>query len=228
MQKDNDAVCDYGSQAGDATCRHASTLPDDMNVLRDEELVKMAQEGSATAEEFLIRKYKDLAKTKSRQYFIIGGDNEDVIQEGMIGIFEAIRDYDVDGAASFRTFAELCMSRQIITAIKSANRKKHQILNDSLSLSADDKTDGEGPSPMERVAADETLNPETLALMNEVATYLQADGLADFSDFENLVWTEMRKGLTYKEIADALGKSPKAIDNAIQRIKRKIYTFLEY
>ena len=81
---------------------------------------------------------------------------------------------------------------------------------------------------MERVAADETLNPETLALMNEVATYLQADGLADFSDFENLVWTEMRKGLTYKEIADALGKSPKAIDNAIQRIKRKIYTFLEY
>ena len=102
-----------------------------LNILSDEELVQMAHEGSATAEEFLIRKYKRLAKNKAQNYFIAGGDNDDVIQEGMIGLFEAIRDFNVDGEASFRTFAELCVNRQIISAIQRTNRLKHQILNDS-------------------------------------------------------------------------------------------------
>ena len=99
----------------------------DLNILTDESIVKMAQEGSSTAYEYLINKYKELAKKKSKSYFIAGGDMEDVVQEGMIGIFKAIRDYDETQEASFRTFAELCVNRQIITAIKAANRQKHQI-----------------------------------------------------------------------------------------------------
>ena len=107
----------------------------DLNVLTDESIVKMAQEGSNTAYEYLINKYKESAKMKSKSYFIAGADNEDVIQEGMIGIFKAVRDFDEEKDASFRTFAELCINRQILNAIKGANRQKHQILNESVSLS---------------------------------------------------------------------------------------------
>ena len=159
----------------------------------------------------------------------MGGDNDDVIQEGMIGLFEAIRDFNVDGEASFHTFAELCVNRQIISAIQRANRLKHQILNDSLSLNEeDDKEDSGAESLIDRVPAGENMDPESLTLMSEVVSYLQADGVEIFSNLENQVWSEMRKGLNYKEIADFLGRDPKSIDNAIQRIKKKIYEFLEY
>lgn len=201
----------------------------EMNILTDEELVRMAHEGSSTAEEFLIRKYKKLAKSKAQTYFIAGGDNDDVIQEGMIGLFEAIRDYDEESEAAFRTFAELCVNRQVISAIQRANRKKHQILNDSLSLNDDEKSDNNSAETLlDRVPAGENVDPESLTLMNEVVTYLQADGVDIFSQLENQVWSELRKGLDYKEIAAALGRDPKSIDNAIQRIKKKIYEFLEY
>ena len=113
---------------------------DNYNILTDEELVKMAQEGSVTAEEFLINKYKELAKIKSSMYFIVGGDREDVIQEGMIGIFKAIREFQEEKNASFRTFAEVCINRQIISAIRKANLRKHQILNESVSLSQEQDT----------------------------------------------------------------------------------------
>ena len=112
----------------------------DLNVLTDESIVKMAQEGSGTAYEYLIDKYKELAKIKSKTYYIAGGDNEDVIQEGMIGIFKAIRDFDENKDASFRTFAELCINRQIVNAIKGANRQKHQILNESVPLHMGDSS----------------------------------------------------------------------------------------
>ena len=103
---------------------------DNYNILTDEELVKMAQEGSVTAEEFLINKYKELAKIKSSVYFIVGGDKEDVIQEGMIGIFKAIREFREEKNVSFRTFAEVCINRQIISAIRKANLRKHKIVAD--------------------------------------------------------------------------------------------------
>ena len=110
---------------------------DNYNILTDEELVKMSQEGSRTAEEFLIKKYKELAKIKSSMYFIIGGDREDVVQEGMIGIFKAIKEFREDKTASFRTFAEVCINRQIISAIRNANLRKQKILNESVSLNQD-------------------------------------------------------------------------------------------
>lgn len=201
----------------------------DLNVLTDESIVKMAQEGSSTAYEYLIDKYKELAKIKSKTYFIAGGDNEDVIQEGMIGIFKAVRDYDEEKNASFRTFAELCINRQIVNAIKGANRQKHQILNESVSLNAGEELENEDVQPLaERLAsANPDDDPEAMMLMKEVVDYLKANDRDIFSPLESKVWGEMLKGKTYREIALVLRKSPKTIDNAMQRIKKKILSYLE-
>ena len=201
----------------------------ELNLLSDESIVKMAQEGSSTAYEYLIDKYKELAKIKSKTYFIAGGDNEDVIQEGMIGIFKAIRDFDEESEASFRTFAELCVNRQIITAIKHANRQKHQILNESVSLSAGEETDSdEIQSLSEKLAATSPeTDPVSMMLMKEVVDYLKANEQDIFSPFENKVWNEMLKGKTYREIAFRLRRPTITVDNAMQRIKKKIQSYLE-
>ena len=201
----------------------------DLNVLTDESIVKMAQEGSSTAYEYLIDKYKELAKIKSKSYFIAGADNEDVIQEGMIGIFKAIRDFDEDKDASFRTFAELCITRQILNAIKGANRQKHQILNESVSLSAGEEEHGEEHGSLaERIASpNPDTDPESTMLMREVVEYLKENDQNIFSPLESQVWNEMLKGKNYREIAFSLRKSSKTVDNAIQRIKKKIEGYLE-
>lgn len=201
----------------------------ELNILTDESIVKMAQEGSSTAYEYLINKYKAMAKTKSKNYFIAGADHEDVIQEGMIGIFKAVRDYDENQNTSFRTFAELCITRQIITAIKAANRQKHQILNESVSLSPQrDGETGETADLSERLAASSAdTDPETMMLMKEVVDYLKANESDIFSPLENKVWSQMLKGKNYREIAFCLRRSTKTVDNAVQRIKKKIQQFLE-
>lgn len=202
----------------------------DLNILTDESIVKMAQEGSSTAYEYLINKYKELAKKKSKSYFIAGGDMEDVVQEGMIGIFKAIRDYDETQEASFRTFAELCVNRQIITAIKAANRQKHQILNESVSLNAQTETaENDEPAALsERLAANSAdTDPEAMMLMREVVDFLKANEQNIFSPLEKKVWNHMLKGEEYREIAGHLHRSNKTVDNVIQRIKKKIQRFLE-
>ena len=198
------------------------------NILTDEEMVKMAQEGSVTAEEYLIKKYKDLVKSKSSTYFIIGGDKEDVIQEGMIGIFKAIRGFDPEKDTSFKTFAEVCINRQIISAIRNANLQKHQILNESLSLSSDNDPEGEQKTLEERLPSSKEDDPETQMLMKEVGEYLKSDSSKVFSPMEQKVWDRILQGMTYQEIAADLDKNPKSIDNAIQRIKKKIYAYLGY
>ena len=201
----------------------------DLNVLTDESIVKMVQEGSSTAYEYLINKYKELAKIKSKSYFIAGADNEDVVQEGMIGIFKAVRDFDEEKDASFRTFAELCVTRQILNAIKGANRQKHQILNESVSLSVGEEEGGEdNPSLADRLAsANPDADPESMMLMREVVAYLKANDKDIFSPLESQVWNEMLKGRNYREIALTLQKSPKSVDNAMQRIKKKIEGYLK-
>lgn len=201
---------------------------DNYIILTDEEMVKMAQEGSITAEEFLIKKYKTLVKQKSSTYFIIGGDKEDVIQEGMIGIFKAIREYRDDRNATFRTFAEICINRQIISAIRNANLKKHQILNESVSLCIDNDPEGEMKSLEERLPSKQDDDPETLMLMKEVGEYLKKDKDEIFSTLEKNVWDKMLQGKNYQEIAKDLKKSPKSVDNTMQRIKKKIYAYLGY
>lgn len=198
------------------------------SILTDEEIVKMAQEGNVIAEEFLIKKYKELVKRKSNTYFIIGGDKEDVIQEGMIGIFKAIRGYDSLNEASFKTFAEICVNRQIISAIRNANMQKHQILNESLSLSSDNDPEGEQKTLEERLPSSNHDDPETLMLMKEIGEFLKEESHEIFSKLEKRVWDKMLQGKSYIEIAEELGKSKKTIDNTIQRIKKKIYTYLGY
>ena len=198
-----------------------------VHILTDEQLVKMAQEGSETAEEILIEKYKSLAKGKAQIYFIVGADNEDVIQEGMIGLFKAVRSYDPDRDAAFRTYADLCINSQIITAIKKANRRKHQPLNESLSLNKTVMED-DRETTMENVLRDsEENNPEALMLMREVIDCLKAQDSGIFSAIEWKVWNEKRKGRSYTEISKILKKSPKSIDNAIQRIKKKVLAYME-
>lgn len=201
----------------------------DLNILTDESIVKMAQEGSSTAYEYLISKYRGLAKNKSKSYYIAGGDNEDVIQEGMIGIFKAVRDFDETQNTSFRTFAEICINRQIITAIKTANRQKHQILNESVSLNMHaDRDNEETPALSEILAANSAdTDPEAMMLMKEVVDYLKANEKDLFSNLENEIWNQMLKGKNYREIAHALRRPAKTVDNAIQRIKRKIQMYLE-
>ena len=196
----------------------------DFNVLTDESIVKMAQEGNGTAYEYLIDKYKGLAKIKSKTYYIAGADNEDVIQEGMIGIFKAIRDFDEQKDASFRTFAELCIARQITNAIKGANRQKHQILNESVPLHmGEDGSDGVATAYAAYFASrNPDANPESMMLMKEVVDYLKANDRNIFSPLERKVWREMLKGKDYQEIALELHRPVKAIDNAIQRIKKKL------
>lgn len=201
----------------------------DLNVLTDESIVKMAQEGSGTAYEYLIDKYKELAKIKSKTYYIAGGDNEDVIQEGMIGIFKAIRDFDENKDASFRTFAELCINRQIVNAIKGANRQKHQILNESVPLHIGDSSfDGSEGAYAEHFASNSPdSDPESMMLMKEVVDYLKENDQNIFSPLESQVWKEMLKGKNYREIAVELRRPAKAVDNAIQRIKKKIESQLK-
>ncbi|MBR3784876.1 MAG: RNA polymerase sporulation sigma factor SigH [Firmicutes bacterium] len=201
----------------------------DLNVLTDESIVKMAQEGSGTAYEYLIDKYKELAKIKSKTYYIAGGDNEDVIQEGMIGIFKAIRDFDEEKDASFRTFAELCITRQITNAIKGANRQKHQILNESvpLHMGSGAEEGAEGAFAEHFASSSPDTDPESMMLMKEVVDYLKENDRDIFSPLESKVWKEMLKGKNYREIALELRRPAKAIDNAIQRIKKKIETQLK-
>ena len=201
----------------------------DYTAFAEEDVVLMAQAGDEAASEYIISKYRTLAKTKSHIYFIAGGDPDDVIQEGMIGIFKAIRDFDPGRDAGFRTFAELCINRQIVTAIKAANRQKYKILNESVSIDyREPGSDGdEAGSLSESMKSGEDTNPESMTLMREVVSYLKANGENIFSPMENLVWNETLKGKTYMEIAREYGKTPKAVDNALQRVKKKVMTYLE-
>lgn len=196
---------------------------DKLNILADEAVVRMAQEGSATAYEYLIQKYREVAKIKARTYYIAGGDNEDAVQEGMIGIFKAVRDYEPGAGASFSSFLELCVDRQIKTAMSGANRRKHKILTESVSLVLQEGENENGnPDIAHMMTAGREDEPENAALIKEAVELMRKAGEKRLSRFERRVWNEMLKGETYREIADVLQKSPKTIDNAIQRIKKKI------
>ncbi len=194
-----------------------------LNILADEAVVRMAQEGSATAYEYLIQKYREVAKIKARTYYIAGGDNEDAVQEGMIGIFKAVRDYEPGAGASFSSFLELCVDRQIKTAMSGANRRKHKILTESVSLVLQEgESENGNPDIAHMMTAGREDEPENAALIKEAVELMRKAGEERLSRFERRVWNEMLKGETYREIADVLQKSPKTIDNAIQRIKKKI------
>ena len=192
----------------------------------EEDLVKMAQKGDEEAEEFLIRRYKDLVKSKAQLYFMVGADKEDVVQEGMIGIFKAIRGFDGTRQASFRTFVELCVNRQIITAIKGATRMKHSPLNTSVSLSRPVSEETKAVNLEEMLTSNSDSDPEAMLLLKEMMKHVGSKEAGIFSDLELRVWNEYLSGKNCAEIAKITNKSPKAIDNAIQRTKKKLYRHL--
>ena len=200
----------------------------ELETLGDEQLVALAKSGNLDAEEHLIRKYKELVKNKSQFYYIIGADGDDVMQEGMIGLFKAIHSYQPDNGASFRTFADMCVSRQIISAIRTASRKKHEPLNESVSLN-DPMAVSEGVSLnepgvtlQEILRANHEMEPEQELMMKSLLEQISNNEDNVFSTFELQVWELYSRGLNYREIADELDRSPKAVDNAIQRTKKKI------
>jgi len=195
--------------------------------MTDDEIVKCAQDGSQLAIEYLLKKYKNFVQNKARSYFLVGADRDDIVQEGMIGLYKAIRDYRIDRLASFRAFAELCITRQIITAIKAATRQKHQPLNSYVSLNKPIYNQESTRTLLDVLQGEKLTNPEDLFISQEAYELLETSIKEMLSDLEKNVLLEYLKGKTYEEIAKALDRHVKSVDNALQRVKRKLEEFLE-
>lgn len=187
----------------------------------DEEIINFIRENDENATDYLINKYRDFVKIRARSYFIIGADRDDIIQEGMIGLYKAIRDYKKTNA-SFKTFAKICIDRQVMTAIKSANRKKHSPLNSYLSLNMIVSEEDSDTTYFEKFQETKALNPEEILIDKENIKTIQQNLNKSLSDFEKKVLSLYLKGKTYLNVAESLEKDEKSIDNAIQRIRKKI------
>ena len=190
--------------------------------MEDEELVFLARDGDEEALEFLINKYKNFVRAKARTYFLVGADREDIIQEGMIGIYKAIRDYRSDRLASFRAFAELCITRQIITAIKTATRQKHIPLNSYVSLNKPVYDDESERTLMDIMVPGVTTDPEELLISQEEVADIEGKMDELLSPLEKEVVDLYLEGKSYIEIAEQLDRHVKSVDNALQRVKRKL------
>ena len=188
--------------------------------ISDEELIRRAQNGEKKLEEFLIDKYKGMVRKKAHAMFLIGGEQEDLIQEGMIGLFRAVRDYRPDKNASFATFANLCVERQIYKAIEISGRQKHRPLNSYISLSEEN-------SPLKNTEDTKQQNPEEIIIDRESTNLMQEKIKERLSPFENQVLRAYLEGKDYHQIARQMEKSPKSIDNALQRIRNKIHDLME-
>lgn len=193
----------------------------DYGNMTDEEIVSLAEK-DRSAEEFLLNKYKNLVKSRAKMYFLAGGDNDDLMQEGMIGLFKAIHDYNSDKQASFYSFAELCVKRQIFTAIKTAARQKHQPLNTYISLNKPVYEDVSERTLVETLAERESVDPEKLYIMHEKLKDIEKEIDEKLSDLEKRVLILHLQGMSYQEISEIINKPTKSIDNALQRIKKKL------
>jgi RNA polymerase sporulation-specific sigma factor len=193
----------------------------------DEEIVDMAQKGDRVALEFLLSKYKNFVRSKARSYFLIGADHEDIVQEGMIGLFKSIRDYQLERLSSFRAFAELCITRQIITAIKTATRQKHFPLNSYVSLNKPIYDEESDRTLMDVIVEGHAQNPEELIIGREDILSIRDQVDTVLSSLEQDVLSAYLDGKSYQEIADKLGRHVKSIDNALQRVKRKLEKYLQ-
>ena len=194
----------------------------DYAALADEELIRRIRQGDAEAENRLYGSYKQIVRSKARTYFLVGADREDIIQEGMIGLYKAVCDYDFDKQTSFRAFAELCITRQIITAIKSATRKKHMPLNTYVSLNRQ-VFDGESERTLiDVIQSAHVSDPEETLIGRENYEAVAASIEQMLSRLEKNALELYLQGYSYQHIANALGKSTKCVDNAIQRVKKKL------
>lgn len=196
----------------------------------DEQLVAEIREGNKELMDFLMVKYKSMVRKKARAMFLLGGENEDLIQEGMIGLIKAVRDYDAEQGASFASFAELCVSRQMYSAIEASKRKKHLPLNSYVSLYEESGTEGEGKNTplIDTIESAKDNDPEALYFSREYTEAFAEQLKENLSPLENHVLYLHLMGTDYKTIAELLGKSPKSIDNALQRIKGKAEKMLRF
>ncbi|KAJ52221.1 RNA polymerase sporulation-specific sigma factor [Clostridium tetanomorphum] len=188
----------------------------------DEEIVGEAKKGNIRAQEYLINKYENFVKSKAKSYFLIGADKEDIYQEGMIGLYKAIRDFKPDKLSSFKAFAELCVTRQIITAIKTATRQKHIPLNTYISLNKPIYDEESDRTLMDILSEAKIADPEELIISREEMGYIQNEIGEVLSNLEMEVLMSYIDGKSYQEIACDLDRHAKSIDNALQRVKRKL------
>ena len=197
----------------------------DFNMLSEDIIIEMAQKRDDSAMTYLMEKYKSLVRKKARPLFLIGGDKDDLIQEGMIGLYKAVCNYSNDREASFRTFAEMCISRQIYSAIKSSNRRKNMPLNTYISIYAPEFnincSSNDGGFMLDMFNITEK-NPEEIIIDKENEGFLQKQLFKKLSGMEKEVLNKYLNGMTYQEIALEMDKTPKSIDNALQRIKSKM------
>ena len=188
----------------------------------DEEVVMKAKKGDVFAQEYLINKYSSVVKAKAKSYFLIGADKEDIYQEGMIGFYKAIRDFKIDKFTSFKAFAEICVTRQIITAIKTATRQKHIPLNTYVSLNKPIYEDESDRTLIDVLSSVAISDPEELIISQEQLKFIEEEIGKVLSELELEVLTSYLDGKSYQEIASDLDRHEKSIDNALQRVKRKL------
>lgn len=196
--------------------------------MKDELVVELAKCGDSLALEYLMKKYMGFVKSKSRTYFLIGADKDDIIQEGMIGLYKSIKDFNGGKLSSFRVFAELCITRQIITAIKAATRQKHIPLNSYISLNKPLYEEESDRTLIDVIVETKVRNPEELFVSREDFEYIEIHIRETLSELELKVLALYVEGMPYEEIAESLKRHVKSIDNALQRVKRKLERCLKF
>ena len=194
----------------------------------DHYLIALAKAGDATAYDRIVRRYYGFVRLKASSYFLAGGDADDLIQEGLVGLYKAVRDYRTDRESSFRNFAELCITRQMITAVKTACRNKHKPLNQSISFAMTPTAAGDGESTLEEILpGPRTEDPALCVISTEELGSLVECLTSVLSELESEALTCYLDGRSYEEIADRLACDTKAVDNALQRVKRKVQAHLD-
>jgi len=199
----------------------------DFTKLSDEDIIIIIQQGNTDALDYLITKYRSFVRLKGRSYFIIGGDREDIVQEGMIGLYKAIRDFKADRLSSFKGFAELCITRQIITAIKTATRQKHIPLNTSISLDRPVYAEDSERTLLDIISGPLLDDPEDLIIHKEDFVFMEKEMNKVLSGLEKKVLALYLEGRSYEEISNQLNRQVKSVDNALQRIKRKLERYMQ-
>ncbi len=203
-----------------------------MTKATDTELVRLARDGDLAAEEELLRRYKELARTKANMYYMVGADEDDVLQEGMIGLLKAVRQFDPEKEASFRTFAGVCVTNQIISAIRAAQRNKHKALNTSVSLDLSigkekAAAQGEQMRLSDTLTASPADSPEQMLVMRDIIECILHNDDKVFSRYELQVLTKRMQGKSAEQIAEELDKKKKSVDNCLQRVRQKVSTYLD-
>ena len=199
----------------------------DISEASDEDLVALYHQGNGSAIELLLERYRNFARMKARSYFLAGADKDDIVQEGMIGLYKAVRDFRPDKETSFRSFAELCVTRQIITAIKTATRQKHIPLNSYISLNKPIYDEDSDRTLLDVISSIKVSDPEELVINQEASATMRERIRKNLSELECKVLTAYLEGKSYQEMANELNRHVKSIDNALQRVKRKLERNLE-